>query len=741
MEWMLLVLVVAFFCSPIVLSIMALRRTSRLSEELDRLRRALAAGVSEPVPRPPAIALEPKTEAPLPAGAPPARAAPPALPTPGPLPPPIPTKTSMEVAIGGKGASFAGIAALVVGVVFFVGYAIQQQLIGPGLRVVLGLLTGGGLVALGRLAEARGRDLRVLARALTGGGAALFYFCVFASYGIYHLIPVALAGAGLLASAAAVLALAAVYNSQAVAVLGVLGAYLTPGLIGGDLDAGLFTLFFVAVVNAPVLALGLKRGWQWLYNLAFVFTVFFMAAWLDREIAPSGSPWPHALAFCLLYFGEFVALGLVKLKGERAAQGRLLDVARLALCSLALLGAVYGTLDEVDLHPWVGAAFLAGALLHLALARAAFQWRPAFRDEILVFLIGALTWSALALPAQLDGVWVSLGWAIEGLILAWFSVRVGSRFLQSLAVGLGSLGLLKSLAYDVTLYDAPPRLFLNGRFAVGLLSGALLSAQAWLHGRAAEAKHDALSNTSRDWIMAGSVVALVAVVFGDAFVTRQAEDPLAALVTTFAMMMAGTMVMLQRRDDKRPVLWGLGAILLLLVPLKMVLFDLWWSWDRCCGLGEAFVNLFFWCNAVMIVVLLDFAQGVRWPTGGPRAQVAPALNVVALLGLMVLVSCEIEHAQTPWKNSLITLWWAAAALALAVAGFIKRRRYLRLLGLAVFAVTVVKVFLVDLHEFSGLQRVAAFMGVGVLLLLLSYLYQRVAPGLQTRDGEGPGGAL
>jgi len=346
----------------------------------------------------------------------------------------------------------------------------------------------------------------------------------------------------------------------------------------------------------------------------------------------------------------------------------------------------------------------------------------------------------LALPAQLDGVWVSLGWAIEGVILAWFGVRVGSRFLQSLAVGLGSLGLLKSLAYDVTLYGAPPRLFLNGRFAVGMLSGALLAAQAWLHGRAAEAKRDALSHSSRDPIMAWSVLAMVAAVFGDAFVTLRAEDPLAALVTTFAMMMAGTMVMLRLRDDTRPVLWGLGAILLVFVPVKMVLFDLWWSWEHCCGPGEAFMNMFFWCNAVMMVVLLTFAQGGRWPAGGQRAWVAPALNVVSLLGMMVLVSFEIGHAQTPWKNSLITLWWAVAALAVAVAGFIKRRKYLRVLGLAVFAVTVVKVFLVDLHEFSGLQRVAAFMGVGVLLLLLSYIYQRVAPGLQKQDEAGPGGA-
>ena len=50
----------------------------------------------------------------------------------------------------------------------------------------------------------------------------------------------------------------------------------------------------------------------------------------------------------------------------------------------------------------------------------------------------------------------------------------------------------------------------------------------------------------------------------------------------------------------------------------------------------------------------------------------------------------------------------------------------RYLALCLFGLTVVKVFISDFAGLEGLQRVAAFIGVGILLLVVSYAYQRVA---------------
>ena len=127
--------------------------------------------------------------------------------------------------------------------------------------------------------------------------------------------------------------------------------------------------------------------------------------------------------------------------------------------------------------------------------------------------------------------------------------------------------------------------------------------------------------------------------------------------------------------------------------------------------------------------------------GGPAATTtAPnfgvTLNVLSLFAGILIVTLEIHRGHSPWTDSLVTIWWAVCALAMAATGLVRRRVYLRYFALLVFGATVAKVFLVDLSMLKGLQRVAAFMGVGLLLLVLSYIYQRIAPVLMGEKKPG-----
>ena len=91
--------------------------------------------------------------------------------------------------------------------------------------------------------------------------------------------------------------------------------------------------------------------------------------------------------------------------------------------------------------------------------------------------------------------------------------------------------------------------------------------------------------------------------------------------------------------------------------------------------------------------------------------------------------------KTSWRQPALTIFWAVSALALVGAGLYRHRRYLRLAGLALFGIATVKVFIVDLGDLHGLQRVAAFLGAGILLLILSFAYQKVAPLLMAAGDE------
>jgi uncharacterized membrane protein len=673
---------------------------------------------------PPVLELPPVAPAPPPLPVRPVETAPPPL-----TPPPVP-ETSFEITVGGKLASFVGIGIFVIGIVFLVGYAIQHNWIGPGLRVTIGLLTGGVLVVAGHLAEVRSDRLQVLARALTGGGAALFYFTVFAAHGIYHLIGPVLAGLGLAASAAAVFALAALYRSQAVAILGLLGAFLTPPLIHGHLDRGLFPMLYVAVINLPVLLLGLRRNWQILYNLALALTALLAAVWLERELA--GHP-VAAYAFTGIFFLEFALLSVLKAgQAERSTEARAVDLIRQGLTGLLLLGALFWITDELHHEAWRGGICLAVAVGSIGLARFTAARAGGLREEALGFLLIALTFASLALPAQLDGAWVSLGWGIEGVLLCWFGLRTRSTALQGAAFLLALLGLGKSLVFDALLFAARPTPFLNSRFAVGVLSAGLLMLQGWLQGRArSRADEEPEATPVSDLLTCAGLLAVLVVGVADAAFTAHAQDAgvwFFVSVLLAAVAVGATLVFAPGRLP-----FQFGTLLLVLLPLALLVLGAVDAGSHS-SRYHAFATRWYWARLALLGAALWWftrLTGAR----APAAPTAATFFLVALGSAVALVSLEIRALHTAWADSGLTIFWAVCALALVGTGLYRRRRYLRLAGLALFGLATAKVLLVDLADLRGLQRVAACMGAGLLLLGLSFAYQKLAPVLMAAGAD------
>ena len=734
MEGLLILLVVLVVFAPVVLSIVALAlvaSTRRRMADIETRMAARPSVASSPASASPAPGA-PSPEGPAPSG--PRTVAAPPLPA---MAPPLrkrASKGSLELVLGGKVSSYAGIAVLITGIALLVGYAVRNAWVGPGARIVLGLVSGGILVVFGHLAEVRGRGrLRILARSLTGGGAALFYFCVFAAYGVYHLVGPWIAGAGLLVSALVTLSLSMVYRSQAVAVVGIIGAFVMPLLIGGEFEKGAFPLVYIALINLPVIVLGLRRNWQVLYNLAFLFTVGYAIGWMDWM---RGVEWLVALGFVLLFFLEFAVLGLIKLRGERRVSGRAVDLLRLTLNSLLFMGALYWVMDAGDQDRWTGAAFLAAAVLHIALVRVAWRWLPAYREDTLGLLVGGLSFASLALPIQLDGAWVSLGWGIEGLILCWFALRSGSRCLLGGAVLMGSVGLLKSLLYDFDLYAATPLLFLNGRFVSGLLCALLLGAQARLMRRSAVCREPGKLDWSRRLVPA-VVFAVTLVMLVDCFWTLGADDPWSWLLSTTMVMVAAVFTLLLADREHGFTIPALALIGLL--PLK-ILADYWMFFARLNGNWvEPFVHGVFWGEAIIAILAVYVCTSVtrRSPfTGMPTVGgYGACLNILSLVAFIGVVTGEFGLMRSDAGSTGITIWWAVAALGLALFGLIRDNARHRYLALVLFGMTLLKVFFVDLSDLAGLHRIAAFLGLGVLLLVLSYFYQRLAARL-ARGSEG-----
>jgi uncharacterized membrane protein len=69
-------------------------------------------------------------------------------------------------------------------------------------------------------------------------------------------------------------------------------------------------------------------------------------------------------------------------------------------------------------------------------------------------------------------------------------------------------------------------------------------------------------------------------------------------------------------------------------------------------------------------------------------------------------------------------WFMLFGAILLAVGFWRRSAFLRWQGLVLLAVSVGKVFLVDMSELSQGYRILSFLGLGALLLAVSFVYQR-----------------
>jgi len=132
--------------------------------------------------------------------------------------------------------------------------------------------------------------------------------------------------------------------------------------------------------------------------------------------------------------------------------------------------------------------------------------------------------------------------------------------------------------------------------------------------------------------------------------------------------------------------------------------------------------------ALAIVALALWARAHAAMPPDVRQRWLGAALFVAGNGLILRVAHQ--WGGVPWRlaslmaskpvQAALTLAWTATALVLMVWAARQRLRALWLTGAALLAAVVVKLFVVDLAALSGLPRIAAFLGVGVMLLAIGY---------------------
>ncbi|RYD68369.1 MAG: DUF2339 domain-containing protein, partial [Verrucomicrobiaceae bacterium] len=219
---------------------------------------------------------------------------------------------SLEKFMGVKLFAWLGGVAMFFGVIFFVKYAFENNLISPATRITLGFVTGSALL-IGGLVTHRLPRYKVLAQAFCATGVLILYGVSFAAHAIYHFPAFGTISTFILMAVItfAAFLIAVRLNALVVAVLGMLGGFITPVLLSTGEDQVLGLFGYIALLDAGLLALSRHGRWRFLTPCAAAGTALMQIGWFNKFFVPGnydqGSltlvPMGILLGFIALFLG------------------------------------------------------------------------------------------------------------------------------------------------------------------------------------------------------------------------------------------------------------------------------------------------------------------------------------------------------------------------------------------------------------------------------------------------------
>lgn len=99
------------------------------------------------------------------------------------------------------------------------------------------------------------------------------------------------------------------------------------------------------------------------------------------------------------------------------------------------------------------------------------------------------------------------------------------------------------------------------------------------------------------------------------------------------------------------------------------------------------------------------------------------VSVLWILSSELLNWMDIAGSDQTYKLGLSILW-GVYALLLIILGIWKQKKYLRIGAIVLFGITLLKLFSYDIASLNTISKTIVFVSLGVLLLIISFLYNK-----------------
>ncbi len=679
--------------------------------------------------------------------------------------------SNLEKFIGENLISKIGIAIIVIGVAIGAKYAIDKQMLGPVARITIAYLFGFGLMGIALKLK---KNYENYSAVLLSGAFAILYFVSYASYSYYFFFSQSLTfGLMLIFTVAAVYA-ALKYDRQIIAHFGLVGAYTIPFLLSDGSGKVLILFSYMVIINSGILYLSFKKYWKPLYYSSFTISWLILFLWLINKY-DWHSQFTLAAVFTSIFFLLFYATFLVY-KLIKHEKFNISDIFLLLLNAFIFYGLSYSLLHDFDIgKKYLGLFTLGNALAHAAISLIIYRERTVDKN-LFYFVLGlAIVFLSIAIPVQLQGKWITMLWAAEAALLFWIARSKQVSLYEKLALPLAFLAFFSLLhdwtqvynQFSVDLPETYLRLLGNINFFISLFVAAALGFISYLNKFPTTIK---ASKKTPIWLFKHSSTLMFIIVLYFAFWLEISNywDQLfeSTRVLSSVSSEAYKTYIYNYNLDKFKDIW--------LYNFSLLFFALFSLLNYMKFKKKSLAQIALLANGLLLFSFLT--QGILTLKEltelyvNPLSQTTfvPTINYLTLryisfvfvFGLIIssyynikskFMQAEIRlyntyhivlHVVVLWLLSsellnlttifhfqhadklILSIIWGIYSVFLIVLGIKQNKKGLRVLAIVIFGITLIKLFGYDISHLNMLSKTIVFVLLGILLLVISFLYTK-----------------
>ena len=644
------------------------------------------------------------------------------------------SETNFEKYIGENLFGKIGILIFIIGIGFFVKYAIDQNWINETARTLMGYAVGAGMLVL---AERLHKRYHTFSSLLAGGAFGIYYLITAIAFHYYDLFSHTMAFVILCATTIFMSAVSVLYDRKELAVTALVGGFIAPFIISTDSSSIISLQIYIGILNIGMFCLAMYKKWAILPMISFGFTYIILwgttaiGSFTDSEAV---TIYPTLFAFATLFYVIFLLPIVFILRTQYGENTRLGLLGIITANSFMYL--IYGDFllqhFEASSDTTAYLAFFIAAVnlaIHLYL-----RFRVEGQDTLRNLMLGlAVTFASMGIPILFSTANVLMVWAAEAVLLLWLFTKEKNRIYEwasaiLLFLTMGALAYYRTT--DTFIHDTGDSLFVNGAFFVT----TFVSIAYFIVAVIMQYNKDLFSDMRRliaytpcNAIAYALGFCILFLAFRDNF-HFHLEQPIseyASLLTANIILLGGALILRKRFEISKNKLAYEISLYLAGILFAMTV----WNDTTPDGL------LLRWLMALVTIAYMAYCiRGQLLVASNPRSlhteyAIVSTLTWLTLTRLLLITFNEVNFS-TAFSLSL-----GIAAFILMCIGMRYHSKEIRIVSLAEFGIIIGKLILNDVWAMPALGKIIVFISLGAILLILSFLYQKLKDALFNEEKQ------